>query len=103
LVAAANGIVTTEAKAAFERALALDPNDLKSRFYVGLAAEQDGNRDKAGETWRSMLANAPADAAWVPMVREALARIGDKTPVAAAPGPSAGDVAAAAQMSEGER
>ena len=103
VVAAANGIVTTEGKTAFERALGLDPQDLKSRFYIGLAAEQDGNRAKAGEIWRGMLENAPADAPWVAMVREALARIGDNTPIAAAPGPSAGDLAAASQMTEAER
>ncbi|MGB6350730.1 MAG: c-type cytochrome biogenesis protein CcmI, partial [Pseudolabrys sp.] len=62
LAAAGNGIVTAEAKAAFERALVLDPNELKARFYIGLAAEQDGDRTKAAATWRGMLENAPADA-----------------------------------------
>src|SRR5216684_5828583 len=38
LAAAANGIVTADAKAAFERARALDANDVKSQFYLGLAA-----------------------------------------------------------------
>src|SRR5258706_362542 len=62
LAAVSNGIVTAEAKAAFERALVLDPNDLKARFYIGLAAEQDGDRAKAAAVWRGMLENAPADA-----------------------------------------
>lgn len=109
LAAAANGIVTVESKSAFERALTLDPADLKSRFFLGIAAEQDGDRAKAIAIWRGLLENSPADAPWVPMVREALARVGGTPPASAAPpavaapGPSAADVAAAVGMSEKDR
>jgi cytochrome c-type biogenesis protein CcmH len=99
LVAAANGIVTAEAKTAFERALKLDAKDAKSRFYIGLAAEQDGRRDEAASTWRAMLENAPPDASWAAIVREALARITSPE----APGPSAADVAAAANIQPEQR
>lgn len=102
LTAAANGIVTAEAKSAFERALALDPGELKSKFFIGIAAEQDGDRSQAAAIWGGMLQDAPADAPWLPMVREALARVAT-TPSAAAPGPSAQDIAAAANMSEKDR
>lgn len=98
LVAAANGIVTAEAKSAFDRALVLDPQELKSRFFNGLAAEQDGRREDAAKIWGGMLAGSPPDAPWVATVREALARVG-----VSAPGPSTEDVAAASQMSEAER
>jgi cytochrome c-type biogenesis protein CcmH len=47
LTAQANGVVTAEAKTTFERALALDSKELKARFFVALAAEQDGDRAKA--------------------------------------------------------
>jgi len=103
LVAAANGVVTADAKFAFERALKLDPNELKASFYAGLAAEQDGNRAKAAGIWHAMMKNAPADAPWVPMVKEALARVGVQPPVNAAPGPTADDIAAAGAMSEKDR
>ncbi|HZP79672.1 MAG TPA: c-type cytochrome biogenesis protein CcmI [Pseudolabrys sp.] len=108
LVAAANGIVTAEAKAAFDKALASDPAELKSRFYVGMAAEQDGRRDEAAKIWQGMLDGAPRDAPWVPAVRQALAHIGitaegSADAKAAEPGPSAGDVAAASSMSPAER
>ncbi|MGD9767764.1 MAG: c-type cytochrome biogenesis protein CcmI [Pseudolabrys sp.] len=114
-VAAANGIVTAEARQAFDRALALDPQLLKAKFYLGLAAEQDGKRDEAASIWRAMLANAPADAPWIESVREALARIGapavapeQKTGPAPAvsspqPGPSADDMAAAATLTPQQR
>jgi len=103
LVAAANGVVTAEAKSAFERAQALDPDELKARFYTGLAAEQDGDRAKAAEIWRAMTKNAPADARWLPMVQDALARVGSQPPVNAAPGPTADNIAAAGAMSEKDR
>jgi len=113
LAAAGKGIVTVEAKTAFERALALDPNDLKAKFFIGVAAEQDGDRHKAAAIWTGMLKDAPAGAPWVPMVREALTRVGGTPPAMAsapavppitgAPGPSAADVAAAGGMSEKDR
>ena len=103
LVAAANGIVTADAKSAFERALALDPSDLKAKFYVGLAAEQDGDRARAAQIWRGMIDQAPSDAPWLPMVREALTRVGGTPPSASSPGPSAEDVAAARSMGDKER
>src|SRR5579885_3501557 len=108
LAAAANGIVTADAKSAFERAVTLDANDAKARFFIGVAAEQDGDRDKAAAIWQDMLKTAPADAPWIDTVRQALARIGTAAPPvagppAAAPGPSAGDIAAASQMSEQDR
>lgn len=108
LAAAANGVITVEAKAAFERALTLDPNDLKSTYYTGIAAEQDGDKAKAAGIWTGMLKDAPPDAAWVPMVREALTRVGvvlppPPPPIAGSAGPSAADVAAAGTMSEKDR
>lgn len=90
LVYAANGVVTGEAKEAFERALKHDPNEVKARFFLGLAAEQDGKREQAAAIWRAMLADAPPDASWVELVRQALARVEG----APATGPSADDVAA---------
>jgi len=103
LTGAANGIVTAEAKKAFERALALDAKDIKGRFFIGLAAEQDGDTAKAAALWGAMLKDAPPDAPWIGTVRRALAQIGAEPPIAGAPGPNASDVAAAAQMSEQDR
>jgi len=114
LTAAANGIVTKDAKAAFERALALDPKESKARFYTGVAAQQDGKSDEAARIWRGMIADAPADAPWLESVRHALTSIGRPVgpsaapvagggPVAGAAAPSAADVAAASAMSEQER
>jgi cytochrome c-type biogenesis protein CcmH len=102
LVAEANGVVTADAKAAFDRALALDARDPKAQFFVGLAAEQDGKEAAAVAIWHDLLSRAPADAPWAHVVRESLARLEHK-PDASAPGPSAADVAAAADLSPDQR
>jgi len=101
LVGAANGVVTDDAKQAFQRALAGDPHEVKSRYFLGLADEQDGNRDAAAAKWRALLAEAPPEAGWANFVREALARV-SAAPVVAN-GPSSSDVAAADSMSDAQR
>lgn len=116
LTAAANGVITVDAKDAFARAAALDPGESKARYFLGIAAQQDGKKDEAAAIWRGMLAKAPAGAPWVEIVQQALASIGEPVPpvppapsvpgpVAGsdAPGPSAADVATASQMSEKDR
>lgn len=99
LAANANGVVTGEAKAAFDQSLALDPQDVMARFYIGMAAEQDGKHADADKIWGGLLASAPPDAPWIETVRRAMART---TPVAAAGNapaePSASQVAAAARL-----
>jgi cytochrome c-type biogenesis protein CcmH len=99
----ANGVVTAEAKAEFERAAVLDGSDARAQFYLGLAAEQDGRKDDAARTWRELIAHGPADAPWLGTVREALARVDGSTPPAGSRGPSADDVAAAGEMTPAER
>lgn len=99
LTAQAGGVVTADAKAAFQKALAEDPQDPKAQYFLGLAAEQDGRTAEAAATWQKLLAGAPPNAPWRPLVQAALARVGGS----AAPGPSAADVAAAKDMPAGDR
>jgi cytochrome c-type biogenesis protein CcmH len=99
LAGAAGGVVTAEAKAEFERALALNADEVKANYFLGLAAEQDGRNSDAASIWRTMLAKAPADAPWRPLVQAALVRVG----AAAAPAPSDDAIAAAKDMNEVDR
>jgi len=99
--AAANGVVTAEARASFEHAVALDPKEAKARYFLGLAAEQDGRNDDAAALWRSMLAEAPNGAPWIGLVRQALGRVSGGA--VANNEPSAGDILAAADMSTDAR
>jgi cytochrome c-type biogenesis protein CcmH len=95
LVGTANGIVTADAKVAFERAVALDAQDVKARYFLGLAAEQDGHRADAISIWRGMVTGAPQGASWVGFVRGELARL------EGGPGPE--DLAAASDMGPEQR
>ncbi len=87
IIAMGNGVVTDDAKQAFENALKLDPQDVTSRFYTGLAAEQDGRKDEAARIWKALAADAPPGAEWLASVQRALARVepGAAGAVAAAP------------------
>jgi cytochrome c-type biogenesis protein CcmH len=100
MAAAAGGVVTAEAKAEFERAVALDASDVKARFFLGLSAEQDGRPADAAAIWRAMLASAPAGAPWRGLVQASLARVGGG---AAAPALSDDTIAAAKDMNETDR
>jgi cytochrome c-type biogenesis protein CcmH len=99
LMTAAGGVVTNEAKAEFERAIALNADEIKASYFLGVAAEQDGRSDAAASIWKAMLAKAPADAPWRPLVQAALARVGG----AAAPALSDDTMAAAKDMNETDR
>ena len=86
LMAQANGVITADAQAAFTRAVALDGTTVSARYYLGVAAEQDGKREDAAKIWRDLIADAPAGARWVSDVRTALARVEGKA-AAPLPGP----------------
>jgi cytochrome c-type biogenesis protein CcmH len=101
LVAAANGIVTGEAKRFFERAVALDAHEPKAHYFLGLADEQDGNKDAAAAKWRALLADAPPDAPWAAFVRQSLARLTGQAVTGG--GPTEQDIAAAQKMPEAQR
>lgn len=90
LVAGNNGVVSPAAKTIFERAVALDPEAAKPRFYLARAAELDGDIPLAIQRLTAMVASAPADAPWLPLVKETLARLGGEAPRNDAPPPDKG-------------
>ncbi|HEU4804879.1 MAG TPA: c-type cytochrome biogenesis protein CcmI [Nitrobacter sp.] len=98
IAGAANGIVTADAKKEFERAVALNPKEPKARFFLGMAAEQDGRTADASKIWQALLADAPADAEWRDTVQQALAQVGG----GGVSGPTQSAVAAASGMSEAD-
>jgi cytochrome c-type biogenesis protein CcmH len=76
LVAAAKGVVTPEAKQSFEAATAKDSFAAEPRFFLGLAAEQEGDIARARDIWGTLAAEAPQDAPWAQALRERLAALG---------------------------
>lgn len=100
IAANAGGAITTDAQAALERALVLDPQNPKAHFLLATAMAQEGKEDEAGQAWRAMLEGLPPDSPWRGAVEQALAGLGGEP---AGPGPTADDVDAAALMSDKDR
>ncbi len=69
LVFAAEGRITPEARAAFRKTLESDPGEPRARFYLAMAAEQDGEPRKALEGLAALLSDAPPGADWAEAVR----------------------------------
>src|SRR5262249_39764204 len=78
---------------------ALDAEDVKAKYFVGLAAEQDGRKADAAAIWRAMLDMAPPNAPWRPLLQESLGRVGAPT----APAISDQTMAAAKDMNATDR
>ncbi|KQT54237.1 hypothetical protein ASG43_01000 [Aureimonas sp. Leaf454] len=108
LAQAASGEVTDEAKASFERALAMNPDFLPARFFLALDLSQEGQFAQAGRAWRDLVEKSPPGAPWLDIANLAIADA-DKRVAAAAnpppaqPGPTEGDVAAAADLPQADR
>ncbi len=100
LAGAAGGVVTADAKAEFEHAIALNADEARANYFIGLAAEQDGRATEAASIWRTMLEKAPPGAPWRPLVRSALARVGGGS---TAPALSDDTMAAAKDMTATDR
>ncbi len=89
LVMQADGVVTDDARQAFDAALKDDPILPQARFFEGLAALQDGDKAQARATWQALIAEAPAEAPYLPIVRERVAELDGTPPAAARPGDDA--------------
>ena len=115
IVWANDGVVVPEAVGIFRRALDARPEDPAARFHLALARAQAGEVREAYDMWLALAADTPADALWRAdlegLIRQA-AEMLDVEPgvvprgpaVAEGPaGPTADDMAAAADMSPEER
>lgn len=70
LIAAAGGRVDDEAAAALTKAVAADPHEPRANYYLALKQAQDGDIEGALRGWLALIASAPADAPWLPQVRQ---------------------------------
>ncbi len=87
LVAAAGGVVTDEARQAFDRGLAEQPGQPQARFYLALGAEQDGKKAEAIRAYEQLIAGSPPDAPWRGVVSARLAALkGEPAPAEASAG-----------------
>ncbi len=102
LTVAADGVVSEEARREFEKVLASRSDNPRARFYLAIALNQQGDYAAAAAAWRELVAQAPAEASWLPVARAQLAEAEARL-TGRVVGPSKKDVDAAGQMSAGER
>ena len=72
-VLAAGGTVTAAAREAFTAGLDNPETAPRSRYYLALARMQQGDARGALAAWVDLAAEAPADADWLPLVRQRIA------------------------------
>lgn len=75
LVAANEGRVSDEAAQLFASIPADAAAAPLARYYLGLRMAQEGDFAGAAATWGRLIAEAPADAPWLPQVRAQLAQV----------------------------
>jgi cytochrome c-type biogenesis protein CcmH len=107
LVAEAGGYISPEAETSLRAALQRDLSNELARYLVGEMFLQGGRFDQAFRFWRPLVEDGNPAAPWVASIRDRIGMVADLAGVRyelpAAGGPSAGDVAAAADMSPEDR
>lgn len=111
---------------AFRKAAAIDPNDPRTRYFLAVKRDIDGDHQGAINDWLALLADTPAGAPWEADLRRTIEQVGqihkievasrlaatkpralrpDELPVAARaiPGPSRADMEAASQLPKGQQ
>lgn len=73
------------ARFAFQRAIELAPGYPAPRFFLGLAEARSGNPPEAIRLWQAILADAPADASWRPMIEDGILLMKAGAPAVPAP------------------
>jgi cytochrome c-type biogenesis protein CcmH len=110
MILAAGGYVSPEAEAELTRALQIDPANGTASYYAGLMFLQTGRPDRTFALWAPLLERSAPGEPWVEPLRAQLlavaaeaGAINYRLPPVAAPGPTAADVAAAAELTSEER
>ena len=116
MIEAAGGIITPEAEQVLARSLGKDPNQPQARYLLGLLQLQNGRPDRAFPIWRRLIEEGPADAPWIAPIRNGIQDLAwlagqpdyvppePSTPgMPSLPGPDAGMLDAAEDMSPEQR
>jgi cytochrome c-type biogenesis protein CcmH len=107
LVAEAQGYVSPDAEAALRATLQQDLSNELARYLVGEMFLQGGRFDQTFRFWRPLIETGSPDAPWAASIRERIGMVAELAGISYAPpdaaGPSAGEVAAAADMTPEDR
>ncbi len=104
-MSAAGGMVSAEAQEAFERALVLEKDHPKARYYLAAALAQEGRTAEAQAAWRALADGLPEGSPWREAVEQAIAAAGSRVAASepGAAGPSQQDIDQAAEMPAADR
>ncbi|HJZ42159.1 MAG TPA: tetratricopeptide repeat protein, partial [Hyphomicrobiaceae bacterium] len=105
-VLGADGVVTEDARLAYEKILKLEPGRAEARFWLALAKEQDGKLADAVTEYKALLSESPAAAPWRTALEQRIAEVSQRlsgTQTPAPRGPTVEDVAAAEKLIPGDR
>ena len=72
------GMVPEQARQLFETVLGKIPDDPRASHYLALARLQAGDERGALERWARLVAVSPADAGWLPLVRQQIAEVAER-------------------------
>ena len=123
-----SGGVTPAAEASFRKALSIDPQDFRARYFIAVKKDADGDHKGAIDDLIGVLRDSPAGAPWERPVRDLVTRLSaehkidvaarlpapttppsvaampnDSVATAGIPGPSAADLKAATSMTPGQQ
>lgn len=99
--------LSSQALAAFQRAIQIDPKDPRARFFLGMAKVEKGDPGGAAEDWMALLKDSPSDAPWAASVRQKIEEVAAANAIdvtdrlaalPAAAGPTQAQVEAAAKL-----
>ena len=79
LVDHARGL-TPPAELAYQRAATVAPGHPAAPFFYGLALARSGDRRGAVDIWKRILAKAPSEASWRPLVEQGVASLSAPSP-----------------------
>jgi cytochrome c-type biogenesis protein CcmH len=96
-----DGLVTEQARAAYEKILRIEPGRVEARFWLAMAKEQDGRLADALAEYRTLLKEAPAEAAYRSPLELRIKEVSARLATVAggkAPGPTPADMEATAKL-----
>jgi cytochrome c-type biogenesis protein CcmH len=100
------GLANDQARAAYDRAIKIDPNNIEPKLLLATDLAQQGKFTEAKQAFEQLLQSAPADAPWRTLLVDMIARVDQalaKGPQPNAPGPTQSDVDQAGAMSPSDR
>ena len=124
------GQMPRDAKAAFDKAMKLDPKDARARYFRAVSLDLSGRHRQAINAWFDLLEDTPADAPYAEDIREVIRNVGERRKIdvekrlaeaqfaapangvitdgphkaaAAIPGPTSAEMKAAAGMPKGQQ